>query len=566
MRPIIQIGNLAYSYRRQKDRPALRGINLEIQRGEFVAIAGRAGSGKSTLCYALNGLIPHSFGGKFDGEVIVCGLNTRIASVPQLARHVGFVMQNAESQLVGLSVEEDAAFGPENLGLPSQDVTLRVQHALRVVRLDTNLKRSPWSLSGGQKQRLSIAAAVAIQPQVLVLDNPTAELDPVGKEEVMATLGQLNLEFGITVVIVNQELEEILPYATRLVLMNEGQILCTGSTAEVIDQANNIHRAGVRLPEIAQVADALRSRGRWSAKLPITVEEAVKQLRHLPSARASNFSTNPAVSNSEMMIQMEDVSFAYSDGRCVLHNATFNVKRGEFVTLMGPNAAGKTTLAKLMNGLLTPTAGRVLVRGNDTAVTRLAELAKTVGYVFQNPDHQLFARTIKEELAFGPRNLGWTKAEVDRAVQRGLEHIGGKSRGDNDPFFLGLAERKLVSIASVLAMGPQILLLDEPATGADHEAALRIMTYLADLHRQGLTIVIVTHDVSLAARYADRIVVMRSGSIVLDGTPNRVFRESGLLRECSVIPPPAAQLAEKLALPDFTCRIDEIVERFVGAS
>lgn len=566
MNSIIQIRNLEYSYRRQKDWPALRGINLEIEAGEFVAIAGRAGSGKSTLCYALNGLIPHSFGGDFKGEIIVCGLNTRIASVPQLARQVGFVMQNAESQLVGLTVEDDAAFGPENLGLPTADVALRVKQALRAVRLDANLQRSPWSLSGGQKQRLSIAAALAIQPRVLVLDNPTAELDPVGKEEVMAILGQLNSELGITVVIVNQELEEILPYATRLVLMNEGQIQCTGRPAEVIDHASDVHGAGVRLPEIAQMADALREHGRWPARLPVTVAEAVKRLQDMPSAAMSRSSSGPRVPTDETMIDMKDVSFAYPDSTPVLRNITLTVHRGEFVTLMGPNAAGKTTLAKLMNGLLSPTTGRVLVRGTDAGAIRLAELAKTVGYVFQNPDHQLFARTIKEELAFGPRNLGWTKAEVENAVARGLKHVGGPNRGEEDPFFLGLAERKLVSIASVLAMGPEILVLDEPATGADHEAALRIMNYLAGLHLQGLTIVIVTHDVSLAATYADRIIVMRSGSIVLDGTPNQVFRNRDLLRTCAINPPQAADLAEKLRLPDFTCRVDEIVERFAGGS
>ena len=564
MTPLIEIRNLSYSYRRQKQQFALRSINLEIQEGEFVAVAGRAGSGKSTLCYALNGLVPHSFGGTLEGEVFVCGLETRRESVPSLARHVGLVMQNAESQLVGLSVEEDAAFGPENLNLPTHEVALRVGQALRTVRLDADPGRSPWTLSGGQKQRLSIAAAIAMRPQVIVLDNPTAELDPMGKEEVMATLGRLNSELGITIVIVNQELEEILPYATRLVLMNDGRILCTGQPAELIDRVEDVRRAGVRLPEIAQVAGGLRARGCWPGSLPVTIDEAARKLEKIPSfPRPAQSSTAPR-SSRETILRMDAVSFSYPREAPVLREITLTVERGEFVALMGPNGAGKTTLAKHMNGLLVPTAGRVLVRERDTRNARVAELAKTVGYVFQNPDHQLFARTIAEELAFGPRNLGWAKAEVETAVKRGLEHIGGGHRGEEDPFFLGLAERKLVSIASVLAMGPEVLVLDEPATGADHEAALRIMSYLSDLHRQGLTIVIVTHDVSLSAGYADRIVVMRSGSIILDGTPNQVFHKRELLRTCSILPPPVAELSERLCLPDFMCRVDDMVEHFTG--
>ncbi|MGH9682994.1 MAG: ABC transporter ATP-binding protein [Candidatus Acidiferrales bacterium] len=566
MDSIIQINDLVYSYRRQQHRPALHGVTLELGAGEFVAIAGRAGSGKSTLCYALNGLIPHSFGGRMEGRVVICGLNTRTVSVPELARRVGFVLQNAESQLVGLTVEEDVTFGLENIGLPREEVARRVQAALRTVRLEENLDRSPWTLSGGQKQRLSIAAAIAFQPQVLVLDNPTAELDPIGKEEVMTALARLNSELGLTMVIVNQELEEVLPYASRLILMDAGHIVRMGSPAEVIDCTDDVRRAGVKLPEVAQVAYLLRSNGLWTDRLPLTVDDAAQKLQKLPLAeKRSRVSVLRQDVRGEPMIEMENVSFSYPGGKPVLREVALTVRRGEFVALMGPNGSGKTTLAKQMNGLLIPTAGRVLVRGVDTRALRVANLAKTVGYVFQNPDHQLFSRTTAEELAFGPRNLGWSKSEVRNAVRRGLDQIGGQSRGQEDPFFMGLAERKLVAIASVLTMRPEVLMLDEPATGADHQATLRIMSYLSQLHRQGLTIVIVTHDVSLAANYADRMVVLRSGMIVLDGTPREIFQRRDQLRSCSVMPPQVAALAQKLDRSSFICRVDEMVERFSGA-
>jgi energy-coupling factor transport system ATP-binding protein len=564
MGPIVEIRNLTYAYRRQRERPALRGIDLAISRGEFVAIAGRSGSGKSTLCYCLNGLIPHSFGGHFEGEVRVCGTATRAVSVPALARKVGFVLQNAESQLVGLSVEEDVAFGLENIALPREEVSRRVAAALQKVRLADRTRQSPWSLSGGQKQRLAIAAAIALESELLVLDNPTAELDPVGKLEVMSTIAQLKAEHGITVVIVNQELEEVIPYATRLILMDAGRIVSSGVPAEVINEPGNLAQAGVKVPEVAEIAMRLKARGAWVGPLPLTVNDAASTLRSRTGSSAPASYSHKASATNQALIEVQNASFCYGDGAAVLRNVDLTIRRGEFVTLMGPNGTGKTTLAKHFNGLLKPTSGRVLVRRLDTRQATVAELARIVGYVFQNPDHQLFARTLHEELAFGPGNLKWPSTQVEKAVEDALEHIGGRGRSADDPFFMGLAERKLVAIASVLAMEPELLVLDEPATGADHESALRIMNYLADLHRNGLTVVIVTHDVSLAANFADRIVVLQSGSIVLDGSPREVFRRTSELESCLVVPPQGAQLAQKLQPPLDACRVSEVVEQLAG--
>jgi len=564
MGPIVEIQNLKYAYRRQRERPALGGIDLEIDRGEFVAIAGRAGSGKSTLCYCLNGLIPHSFGGHFEGEVRVCGIHTRAVSVPELARKVGFVLQNAESQLVGLSVEEDIAFGLENIALPSEEISRRVAAALQRVRLADRAHQSPWSLSGGQKQRLAIAAAIAFEAELLVLDNPTAELDPVGKLEVMRTIAQLNAEHGITVVIVNQELEEVVPYASRLILMDAGKIVSSGSPAEVINESESLERSGVKLPEVAEIALRLKARGAWEGPLPLTVDAAAATLQpRLRSSTPASLSTIKRSTAREALIEVRNASFSYGSSPAVLRNVDLTIRRGEFVTLMGPNGTGKTTLAKHFNGLLKPTSGRVLVRNLDTRQASVAELAKTVGYVFQNPDHQLFARTLHDELAFGPKNLKWSTGRIERAVDGALEHMGGSGRSAEDPFFMGLAERKLVAIASVLAMEPELLVLDEPATGADHESALRIMNYLANLHRNGLTIAIVTHDVSLAANFADRIVVLQSGNIVLDGSPQEVFRRTSELESCLVVAPQGAQLAQKLQPPLDACRVSEVVEQLV---
>jgi energy-coupling factor transport system ATP-binding protein len=567
MSSLIEIRGLTYWYRRQEKCPALQAVDLEIEPGEVVAIAGRAGSGKSTLCYALNGLIPQSFGGRMEGEVRVCGLDTRFTSVPELARHVGMVFQSAESQLVGLSIEEDTAFGLENIGLPREQVNARVLSALRMVNLHEIADRSPWTLSGGQKQRLAIAAAMAFQPEILVLDNPTAELDPVGRQEIMATLARLRSEHGLTIVIVDQELEEVLPYASRLILMDHGQIVRKGKPAEVIDQAQDLLQLGLKVPDVAHIAWQLRNQGRWKGPLPLTIDDAVHGLKHLAKARPATLTPlERHDQHGETLIELKNVSFAYPDGTPVLNRINLTIRRGEFVTLMGPNGAGKTTLAKHLNGLLLPTSGKVLVHGVDTRSSSVAKLAQKVGYVFQNPDHQIFSRTTAEEMAFGPRNLGWPKEKIAAAVRIALTRIDGKDRGEEDPFFMGLAERKLIAIASVLVMEPEVLVLDEPATGADHEAAMRIMQHLSELRGSGLTVVIVTHDVSIAANYADRIVVLRSGKIVLDGTPRETFQRSEELRSCLVTPPQVAGVAQKLGGDcSSVYRVDEMVEVFARA-
>jgi energy-coupling factor transport system ATP-binding protein len=332
----------------------------------------------------------------------------------------------------------------------------------------------------------------------------------------------------------------------------------------VINEIASLQQSGVKLPAVAEIAMRLRACGAWEGPLPLTVNEAASAIR--PRARSSAPASSSTIKYStkgEALIDVQHASFSYGACSPVLHNVDLTIGRGEFVTLMGPNGTGKTTLAKHFNGLLKPTSGRVLVRDLDTRQASVAELAKTVGYVFQNPDHQLFARTLREELEFGPTNLNWPPIRIGKAVENALERLGVRDRSNEDPFFMGLAERKLVAIASVLAMEPELLVLDEPATGADHESALRIMNYLAGLHRDGLTIVIVTHDVSLAANFADRIVVLQSGSIVLDGSPQEVFQRTSELESCLVVPPQGAQLAQKLQPPLDACRVSEVVEQLV---
>lgn len=566
-RPMIDAAGLEYAYRGREDLPVLRDINFQAEAGSFIVITGRTGSGKSTLCLALNGLVPHSLGGVFSGSVHVNGLNTLGTDMPTLGRTVGIVQQNPESQIIGLTVAEDTEFGLENLALPISEISEKASAALTEVGLEDFIDRSPLSLSGGQKQRLAISSAIALQPKILVLDNPTAELDPIGRADVLSTIARLNREYGITIVIVTQELFEVLPYADRFIVLEEGQIAIDGVPREVLQAPGQLRDLGLKLPDIIELADALAARDIWEGPMPITIEEAEAGIRKISTSLQPMTGTTDEPRNSEKvpLVQFEDLRFGYTSGPEILKGINLTIGEGEFVAIMGANGAGKTTLGKHLNGLLQPTSGRVMVDGKNTSENTVASMAESVGYVFQNPDHQIVCRHLADELSLGPQNLDWPQEKIDAAVERVMAFFDFSDR-DADPFFMGLAGRNLVALASSLMMEPRILVLDEPATGADHGMVKRLMNRVAELHRGGLTVVMVTHDATIVADYAERLVVVNDGQIAFDGTPTEVFQSGELLADCQISPPPILHLSERLSdlgVPAL-CKVSDTVEILAG--
>lgn len=565
-KPIIDIKGLEYAYRGHEDLPVLRDINFQAEAGSFIVITGRTGSGKSTLCLALNGLVPHSLGGLFKGSVHVGGFNTIETDMPTLGRTVGIVQQNPESQIIGLTVGEDTEFGLENLALPAAEIGAKASAALAEVGLQDFVDRSPLSLSGGQKQRLAISSAIALQPKILVLDNPTAELDPIGRADVLSTIARLNREHGITIVIVTQELFEVLPYADRFIVLEEGQIALDGAPRELLQAPEQLRNLGLKLPDIVELADALALRGTWSAPMPISIEEAEAEIRSRTTLpKQASAARVPQVTAQKALVSFEGVHFAYDPDKEILQGIDLTIGAGEFVAIMGANGAGKTTLGKHLNGLLQPTAGRVIVDGKNTLDNSVAAMAESVGYVFQNPDHQIVCRHLAEELALGPQNLGWPQDKIDAAVARVMAFFDFDDR-EADPFFMGLAGRNLVALASALMMEPRILVLDEPATGADHGMVKRLMNRVAELHKDGLTVVMVTHDATIVADYAERLIVVNDGQIAFDGSPTDVFQSGDVLAECQISPPPILNLTGRLAdlgMP-ILCRVTDAVDVLAG--
>jgi energy-coupling factor transport system ATP-binding protein len=556
--PAILIRDLHYAYPPPQHGGApvsvLRGVNLAIGAGEFVAVLGRVGAGKSTLCMTLNGLVPHATGGVFRGDVTVLGRNTKTHPIADLARSAGLVFQDPEMQLTQMRVEDELAFGPENLGVPTGEIEERVTWALEAVGLAGYRDRSPLLLSGGEKQRVAIAAMLAMRPQVLALDEPTANLDPAGKAAIFNLLARLARERQITIVLATQELERVARYAQRVVVLHDGVIALDDTPAAIFAQAPLLREWGIGAPQLAELASLLTEQTGRPHRF-LRMGEAYAQLRGELKAGASYLSQGSGVRGQESgvsgreepQLALEQVSFSYLDGTATLRDISLSVAAGEFVALLGANGSGKTTLAKHLNGLLKPTTGCVRVNGRDTRPLRVAELARTVGYVFQNPDHQIFAATVEEEIAFGLHLQSLSAAEVTARVDWALAAFGLEPHRASPPALLGWGQRRQVAVAAVLATRPRALVLDEPTGGLDARSQDELMAAVTDFNRAGGAVILITHNMRLVAEYASRAVVMAGGRVAFDAAPRTLFEHREILASAKLAAPAVVRLGQRLA-------------------
>ena len=557
--PAVSVQDLGYRYRGQQ-KPALQGVDLEVAEGEFVVVMGPSGAGKSTLCVSLNGLIPHFFRGRMEGEVKVRGRSTREGKVGEFAREVGLVFQDFEAQLFSTNVALEVAFGPENFAVEHDEMERRVKSVLGRVRLEGFEDRQPATLSGGQKQRLAIASVLAIEPRILCLDEPTTDLDPAGKLGVFEIAEELKDRDDVTLIVVEHETEETLD-ADRIVVLREGEIIADRPAREVLRDVELLEESGV-MP--LQVTRFFHEMGLWQAQLPLTPEEGSQEFRR------RGWRINPdhhralvaedgqrAEEYGEPIIEVEGLSHRYPNGFAALEGVDLTVREGEFLAVLGQNGSGKTTLVKHFNGLLKPTEGTVKVEGEETTEQGMLRLGQRVGYVFQNPDHQIFSETVFDEVSFGPRIREMDEAEVRERVDEALGAVGLEGRGDDDPFGLTKGERQRVAVASVLAVRPDVLILDEPTTGLDYAEQRSMMALVRRLNEAGSTIIVVTHTMWVVAEYAHRAVVVRDGKVALTGTVREVFSQEDELWDASLRPPHIVSLGNSLGYPVLS--VEELV-------
>lgn len=542
----------------------LRGVSLAVPHGQAVAIMGPTSAGKTTLALILAGLAPAMTGGQLRGRALVDGLDAATTPAAQLSTHLGLVFQEPERQLFNMTVADEIAFGLEGLGMDPALIRARVAWALRCVGLEGLEERAPWQLSGGQQKRLAIGAILAMQPPILVLDEPMAGLDPAGRREVADALHALRARSGATVIVFEKDAEFAARWADRVAVLAEGKVVLDGPPQAVFQEVALLHRLGVAVPQAAELADRLRRRG-WSVAFLTAREAAAALSTHLPapSSGAPPPPTRAKITDRPPAVELRGVSFAYPTGTQALRDVSLSIPAGQTVALVGQNGSGKSTLARTLIGLLRPQAGGVLIHGRPVGRRSVGELAREVGYVFQNPDHQIFAASAREEVAFGPRNLGLKGEALVRRVQEALAAFGLEEFADLPPAVMGYGVRRLVTLASVWAMQPDIWVLDEPTTGLDARHTAQLLERLRALAAAGRTVLFITHDLRLAAELAERIVVLHRGRVALDGPSAEVLADADRLAPLGLRPPPIARLSAALAprgFPHPTLTVDAFAD------
>ena len=570
MDPIIRIDHVSFSYGEASAR-ALDDVTLSVSPGDFLGIIGPSGAGKTTLASAMSGAIPHHYTGPFFGSVLVDGKDTCAVTLTDISQVVGSVLQDIDTQMVASVVEDEMLFGLENFGVPHSQIEERVIDALETVGIADLRERDIATLSGGQKQKVAIAAILALRPRVLVLDEPTAALDPASSRMVFETLRSINRELGVTVVIIEQKVALLSEYASRIAVMQGGRIALEGTPSEVFSHSAELRSIGVDSPRVTRISNSLAARGLIEAGEPcLNVREASLLIQNLCKAsspapraaatagadRATTASPSecgmaesprrPAVKpGASPVVRLRDVTYTYPGGGASVRHLNLEVYPGEFVGLVGQNGAGKTTATKLVNGLLKPSSGTVEVAGLDTRTARTSQIARHAATLFQNPDHQICRDTVLDEVAFG-LELGGVDAETARGRARAVAEDFGLPLGEA-PFSLSRGQRQMVALASVVVLEPELVILDEPTSGLDYRECMTVMETVRRMADRGSAVIMVCHDMEVVSDFAERLVVMADGEIAAAGPTHDLFADESLMKRASMRPPQVVELANELA-------------------
>lgn len=516
--PLV-IENLSFQYRSRPEW-AIENISFALRPGEMLLIAGSSGCGKTTLARCINGLIPRSYGGKREGKVYLYGKDVAEMPLAEVAQIVGTLLQDPERQIVASNVYNEIAFGPENLGLPREEILERVETAMQRLGIEYLRERETFNLSGGEKQKVALAGLLAMNASVLLLDEPLASLDPASAHEALEVFRSLADE-GKTILLIEHRVEDaIAARPDRLLYIENGKVKYLGPIEHLP-------------PEIDY----------REVKLPATwVVEQVKSQKTLIEAVSRPIVREEA---KEVLVAFEEVSFRYNEDRpFVLKDVNLEIRRGDLIAVLGPNGAGKSTLVKHSIGLLKPTRGRVLVNGQDTRKMSVAQIAHQIGYVFQSPTHMLYAPTVREELEFGPTNLGFKKDELVRAVSDSITTVNLSGLEEYPPLGLSFGQQKRTTIAAVLAMRSRIMIMDEPTAGQDYANYTHFMNAMCSTQQGALSLLaanfaatlFITHDLDLAVTYANRVLLVSDGQLMADGRPEDVLQDFDLLMRCRVRP------------------------------
>lgn len=555
----IKVENLKYRYP-NTTKLALDGLDFEIEKGSFIGIVGENGAGKSTLCQAFNGLVPGFFKGAYGGKVLIEETEVAKTTVSKLCQKVGLVFQNPFNQLSGAkeTVFEEIAFGLQNFGVPKEEMIRRVNEVMELLDIAAYRDRNPFDLSGGQMQRVALAGILAMKPEVIVLDEPTSQLDPAGSEEVFAAVDKL-AKSGITIIMVEQKLEKLAEYCDKILLLHQGKQIAF-DTPEQIFSKEDLQSYGVNPPAYTRICQAFGVK-KENGCYPASLRDALALKDKFPGEEAfccedteeqgvsGEFSIDvesvKSSNHKQGVFNIEHLKFQYLENVPVLQDVNLTIDQRP-TAIIGQNGAGKTTLVKLLKGLLKPVGGSIYYGGSDMSEKTVAMLAGEIGYVFQNPDDQIFKYHVIDEVMFGPQNIGMTKEQAKEKAVVALKLVGLEQLADENPYDLELSERKLVAIASVLAMDTNVLILDEPTIAQDWKGRKIIQNIIRDLSSQGKTVIAILHDMDFVAESFERVIVMAHGKVLADGTKEEVFAKKDVLEQARIDQPYLTKLCQQL--------------------
>lgn len=588
---IIKVENLKHRFLDKdedgnviSDKMALDDVSLEIKQGDFIAILGHNGSGKSTFAKHLNAILM-----PYEGEVYVAGMNTKENErIWDIRQNAGMVFQNPDNQIIATIVEEDVGFGPENLGVETEEIWKRVNYALERVGMVEYRKHSPNKLSGGQKQRVAIAGVLAMKPKCIILDEPTAMLDPNGRKEVINTIKELNKKEKVTIILVTHYMDEVID-ADYVYVMDKGKVALKGTPAEVFSNVEKIYEIGLDVPQPTEIAYLLEKSGKEMPRGILRSEELINQIIARGYIKKHNKTKNIASNNDEnrkindlrtdnnisdknisdniyeeadkVILEVDNISYVYSEGttyeKKAIDSVSFKINQGEIIGIIGHTGSGKSTLICHLNGLNQASSGEVRYMGKNiyNKNEKLSDLRKNVGIVFQYPEYQLFESTVLEDVCFGAKNKGMNKEQAIETAKKVLAMVGvGEEFYNRSPFELSGGEKRRVAIAGVLAMMPQVLILDEPTAGLDPKGRDEILNLLKSLNeKEGLTIVIVSHSMEDMGKFANRLLVMSKGKLIFDDIPRKVFRQYKKLEEIGLAAPKSVYIFDELKQKGLSC-------------
>lgn len=595
--PLLELKDVSFKYvNRNKDDSldsskahdstlALKDVSLSIESGEFVGIIGPSGSGKTTLASLFSGAIPHHYSGELSGSVKIAGQDTKNLALTNIACLIGSVIQDIDAQMVAANVEDEILFGLENFGVAHSEIPSRIDEALQIVGISDLRNRDLDTLSGGQKQKVAIAAILALKPKVMVLDEPTCALDPVSSKMIFSILKDLNKNFGITVVVIEQKVALLSEYCKRLVVLSNGTLSLDLPVSQALKNMDLLYSIGINYPRTTHLVNDLQSKNVCSkSDLPVSVEDTVNTIVNTINSRksltshvdshsefdsseydsnkstvAGDFSNESQSStqssahqpeqNTSPCLSLKNVSFSYPSGVSALKNVSFEAYAGELVTLVGRNGAGKTTVTKLINGLLKASSGNIFIDGKDTSNMKISQIAHYVSTLFQNPDRQLCKDTVLEEVAFSCILLGESVKDANDHAMQVIEKLNLDPKAS--PFMLSRGQRQMVALAATVVTKPKILVLDEPTCGLDYMECLRIMQVVEDLRDHGCCIIMVCHDMEVVLDFATRLIVVNDGKILEDGSISCVFENNAICDEAALCAPLLCAVSQGLVKNGF---------------